>query len=129
MIRASYIARIPDGLPLIAAMGNDQLFNECPDYKSHFKQITTSICNGSLKESQCVIDTGGFSFHVQVDRNIAYLCLTTKSIPRKDAAAFLNSVVKAFRDEYSDSQIDSCNRPFSLLSFGTEYFILILFRG
>jgi len=120
MIKAVYISRIPDGLPLIASMGNEQLYTEYSDYKNQFKNITRSICDGTIQEPQCTLAAGSFSFHVEVDLNVIYICLTEKGFPKKDAFSFLDSVRLRFRQEYTQDQIETCNRPFSLLKFENE---------
>ena len=124
MIKAVYISRIPDGLPLIALMGNEQLYSEYPDYKNQFKNITRSICDGLTQELQCTLIAGAFAFHYLVDLNVIYICLTEKSYSKKDALTFLSVVRVKFREEYSQDQIEGCSRPFSLLKFG-KYLLMV----
>ena len=130
MIRASYLARLPDGLPLIAAMGNDQeLYASFPDYKAHFKNITRSVCDGTLKDPQCTLTANAYTFHFQIDLNVIYICLTDRSFPKKDAFAFLDTLRSKLYLTYSPEQIQSAHRPFSLLRFGILFIILLYNRN
>ena len=55
--------------------------------------------------------------------NTAFICLCDRNAQRKNVFAFLEELSKNFHATYNSSTINSLNRPYALMKFGSPIFL------
>lgn len=94
-----YIARVTDGLILVASMehsssaGNDRM----EMYKNQAKQLLKKLNPRSTAKMS--IESSPYLFHYMIEHGICYLTLTDKSYPKRLAFLFLEEISREFEAE------------------------------
>jgi vesicle transport protein SEC22 len=121
MIRAVYIARLPDCLPLLASMGNDQLFSQFPGYKQHFKSITQSMALNQSPDPHGTLTADRFAFHFSIhsEPGLIFIALADRAFSKQQVFTFLNELRTAFLSQ-NEQLVEGASRPFAFLSFESQ---------
>lgn len=101
-----YIARVTDGLVLVASMetpGSETGLqgDKMELYKNQAKQLLKKLHQGST--SRMSIETNPYIFHYVIESGVCYLALTDKNYPKRLAFLFLEEIAKDF---VADLKID-----------------------
>eukprot|EP01031_Cornospumella_fuschlensis_P047118 gene47118-57709_t len=101
-----YIARVIDGLILVASMDTSQANNDKMEvFKSQAKQLLKKLTPRSTAKMS--IESNPYVFHYMIDNGICYLTLTEKSYPKRLAFLFLEEISRDFegdlRAEHGDN--------------------------
>uniref|UniRef100_A0A6U5IQE0 V-SNARE coiled-coil homology domain-containing protein n=1 Tax=Corethron hystrix TaxID=216773 RepID=A0A6U5IQE0_9STRA len=135
-ILLTFIARAPDGLPLVSSTppsstsGSTGLSpSDLEVFKRQAKSIMQSIdmSRRSGSPSKCSIEsTGGYTFHYMQSaaEGVVYLALTEKSYPKRLVFLYLEEVSEAFvtdlLGEFGDkwqNEIQMSSRPYQFIKF------------
>lgn len=112
MIHLTMIARVSDGLPLTASLQDENL----TDYQNRAKQIFRKLNSNSAPRLS--VEHNQMLFHYQIDKGVAYLCLTDRTFSRKLAFSFLDDLQSEFFVQYGN-RIDKVSRPYHFIEFDT----------
>jgi len=118
-----YIARVNDGLILVASMEQGGGSAEKLDlFKNQAKQILKKLNPRSA--SKMSIETNPYVFHYLIDNSICYLTLTDKSYPKRLAFLFLEEIAREFvnelKDEHGDDwlhAVETVGRQYAFIKF------------
>jgi len=109
------IARISDGLPLVASVQDDEnIGRNILDYQNQAKKLFRKLDVNSPK--QMSIETGPYMFHLVNENSVCYLVLTDKAFSKRIAFNFLETVQNEFLQQYG-SRIHTVSRPYSFIEF------------
>jgi vesicle transport protein SEC22 len=122
MIRFTYVARVTDGLMLVASIdagpqeaGDEQL-------KSDGKQLIRSLSMRSPK--QCTFESGAYSFHYLLEDSICYLVLAQKAYPKRLAFLYLAELHARFVEHVQQEHgagwvqaLQTVDRPYAFIKF------------
>ena len=122
-----YIARVTDGLILVASMehgasssagGSDRM----EVFKNQAKQILKKLNPRSTAKMS--IDSNPYIFHYMIDNGICYLTLTDKSYPKRLAFMFLDEISREFeadlKGEHGDDWlrvVETVGRQYAFIKF------------
>ena len=121
-----YIARVTDGLILVASMehasssagGGDRM----EVFKNQAKQILKKLNPRSTAKMS--IDSNPYIFHYMIDNGICYLTLTDKSYPKRLAFMFLDEISREFeadlKGEHGDDWlrvVETVGRQYAFIKF------------
>ena len=127
MADLTYVARVSDGMILVASMGmhGNNVFKGAPveRWKHQAKAIMKKL--GHSVRSRCAtIAAGGCSFPYAVSDGIVYLCLTPQSYPRRLAHHYLEGIRDAFVAHLQQQhggdwqrQVGIVARPYAYIKF------------
>eukprot|EP01039_Chlorochromonas_danica_P006793 gene6793-7505_t len=118
-----YIARVIDGLILVASMDTSQANNEKMElFKSQAKQLLKKLTPRSTAKMS--IESNPYVFHYMIDNGICYLTLTEKSYPKRLAFLFLEEICRDFeadlRAEHGDDWlrvVETVGRQYAFIKF------------
>ena len=101
-----YIARVTDGLILVASMetpGSETGMQgeKMELYKNQAKQLLKKLNRGST--ARMSIESNPYIFHYVIESGICYMALTDKNYPKRLAFLFLEEIAKDFE---ADLKID-----------------------
>lgn len=116
MVRMTMIARLSDGLILVAS-GQDQDDSELMEYQDVAKKLFKRLNEQS--ESRCSLVAGAFMFHYLIEHGVIYTALCEPSYPRALAFSYLEEVHKEFQQQYDDDEIAQASRPYQFMKFDT----------
>lgn len=116
MVRMVLIARVIDGLPLVASMEDEVTDQDLGNYKNQAKILCKRLNDNS--PARCTIDTGPMCFHYIIEMGVCYLVLCDKAYPKKLAFAFLEELQKEFWGEYGH-EVGTAARPYAFIKFDT----------
>ena len=118
-----YIARVNDGLVLVASMDRSSGDSKMELYKNQAKQILKRLNSGN-NASRMSVDSNPFVFHYIIENNICYLVLTDKSYPKRLAFLFLEEIHESFieelRDEHGEewqNTVETIGRQYAYIKF------------
>ena len=124
-----YIARVTDGLILVASMeapgsgargggGGDKM----DLFKNQAKQLLKKLSQQST--ARMSIESNPYIFHYVIENGICYLALTDKSYPKRLAFLFLEEIAKEFEadlklDHGADwqRQVETVGRQYAFIKF------------
>lgn len=123
MVLLTFVARVADGLLLVASMEHMTDNQETLDvYKSQAKQIFKKLNTRSV--AKCSIESGPYTFHYTIERGICYLTLTEKGYPKRLAYLYLEDIHTAFIDELRrdhgedwGTKVEAVARPYAFIKF------------
>eukprot|EP01035_Chromulina_nebulosa_P020998 gene20998-27211_t len=121
-----YIARVNDGLILVASMehnaGTSQATDRLEMYRNQAKQILKKL--NPRMTSKMSVESNPFTFHYMIDKGICYLTLTHKTYPKRLAFLFLEDIAKEFendlKSEHGDDwlrQVETVGRQYAFIKF------------
>ncbi|KAI1429571.1 transport protein-like protein sec22 [Xylaria sp. FL1777] len=118
MIRSTQIARVGDGLMLCASVDDEQSESSLAEVKSQIKLVLRRLNRNS--EPQASIESGNYTLHYLIAKEIAFLCICDRSYPRKLAFTYLSDLSTEFSTSYSQQQLYSPSlRPYAFMEFDT----------
>mmetsp|Transcript_17956 Transcript_17956/g.27002 ORF Transcript_17956/g.27002 Transcript_17956/m.27002 type:complete len:138 (+) Transcript_17956:65-478(+) len=125
MILLAYIARVSDGMLLVASMDTMRSgeSDETLDmYKSQAREILKQLDNGSA--AKCSIESGPLIFHYMISQGVCYLALTRKGYPKQLIFRYLDEIAQEFiqelaRENHGDwkSALATAARPYAFIKF------------
>ena len=120
-----YIARVTDGLILVASMetpGSDAGTDKMELFRNQAKQLLKKLNRGST--SRMSIESNPYIFHYIIENGICYLALTDKNYPKRLAFLFLEEISKDFEadlkiDHGEDWQrhVETVGRQYAFIKF------------
>ncbi|KAF7507161.1 hypothetical protein GJ744_010843 [Endocarpon pusillum] len=117
MVQSTQIARL-DGLMLAASVDDEQVESELAEVKSQAKMIFRRLNRNS--EPQASIESGQYTLHYIIQDSICFLCICSKSYPRKLAFTYLSDLATEFTTTYPATQYHSPTlRPYAFVEFDT----------
>ncbi|ERF74751.1 Protein transport protein sec22 [Endocarpon pusillum Z07020] len=117
MVQSTQIARL-DGLMLAASVDDEQVESELAEVKSQAKMIFRRLNRNS--EPQASIESGQYTLHYIIQDSICFLCICSKSYPRKLAFTYLSDLATEFTTTYLATQYHSPTlRPYAFVEFDT----------
>ena len=122
-----YIARVTDGLILVASMDHGSQGSGNSDkmelYKNQAKQMLKKLNTGNA-QSRMSVDTNPYVFHYIIENNICYLILTDKGYPKRLAFLFLEEIHKDFiaslREDHGEewyTAVETTGRQYAFIKF------------
>ncbi|NP_001153403.1 vesicle-trafficking protein SEC22b [Nasonia vitripennis] len=117
MILLTMIARISDGLPLAAAMQEDeQTGRSILEYQNQAKMLFRKL--GPQSEPRCTIETGPYFFHYLIENGVCYLVLCEHLYSKRTVFSYLEDIAQEFHIQYG-KKVNSVTRPYSFIEFDT----------
>lgn len=111
------IARVGDGLPLVASMqSDDETGRPLQDYQSQAKIIFRKLNQQS--PDRCTIESGRLMFHYMIDQGVCYLVLCESTFSKKLAFSYLGELRSEFFVQYGN-RVASQSRPYAFIEFDT----------
>mmetsp|Transcript_5168 Transcript_5168/g.10717 ORF Transcript_5168/g.10717 Transcript_5168/m.10717 type:complete len:227 (-) Transcript_5168:246-926(-) len=124
MIRFTYVARVQDGLMLVASIDRGGAA-EAPQGQQHQadgKQLIRSLNIRSPK--QCTIESENVAFHYLIENSIVYLVLADKAYPKRVAFLFLHEMHAKFMEHVQaehgpnwEHALATVDRPYAFIQF------------
>lgn len=103
---------------LAASVDDEQVETDLAEVKSQVKLIFRRLNRNS--EPQASIESGQYTLHYLIQDHICFLCICSKSYPRKLAFTYLSDLATEFTTTYPASQYHSPNlRPYAFVEFDT----------
>lgn len=127
MIRFTYVARVTDGLMLVASIDSagGAATQQSEQLKQDGRQILRSLTPRSPK--QCTFESGAFSFHYLLEYNIVYLVLAEKSYPKRLAFVYLAELhnlfathLQAEHGQQWEHALATVDRPYAFIKFDKQ---------
>ncbi len=104
----TFVARLSDGLMLVASMDAQYSTSNSAGPKTDAKRLISQLTQSSPK--RCTIDASSGSFHYFIDNSgtVVVLAFTDKAYPKRLAFVYLDDVMMQFEDhvvrEYEESK-------------------------
>ena len=90
-----YIARVTDGLVLVASMEHSSSSSgDMDSYKNQAKQLLKKL--NARSASKMSIESSPYIFHYMIENGICYLMLSDKGYPKRLAFMFLEEINREF---------------------------------
>mmetsp|Transcript_1010 Transcript_1010/g.1505 ORF Transcript_1010/g.1505 Transcript_1010/m.1505 type:complete len:228 (-) Transcript_1010:62-745(-) len=128
MIRFTYVARVTDGLMLVASVDSSTSGRDVDDDKlqADGRQILRTLTMRSPK--QCTFEGGAFSFHYLMEGNVCYLVLMQRAYPKRLAFLYLSELhskfVEYLQAEHGqhewEQQLATVDRPYAYIKFDKQ---------
>ena len=122
-IESVYIARVMDGLVLVASMDHSSGDSKMELYKNQAKQILKKLDSGNAA-SRMSVDSNPYVFHYIIENGICYLVLTDKVYPKRLAFLFLEEIhtdfVEELRNEHGEdwqNTVQTVGRQYAFIKF------------
>ncbi|XP_068995577.1 vesicle-trafficking protein SEC22b-A [Embiotoca jacksoni] len=117
MILLTMIARLADGLPLVASVQEDeQSGRDLQQYQNQVKQLCRKL--NTQSPDRCTLEAGDMNFHYLIAQGVCYLSLCEVSFPKKMAFAYLEELHNEFYDQHG-RRVPTVTRPYSFIEFDT----------
>ncbi len=122
----TFVARLSDGLPLVANTAPDVSSGVTQEHKDQAKDILRGLGGSTTSASKMSIDTSNnLIFHYLVRDTLCYLTLTEQSYPKRLAFLYLEEIADAFLEslanDYGDpgwrDAISTTARPYAYIKF------------
>eukprot|EP00606_Chrysophyceae_sp_TOSAG23-5_P001440 GSChrysophyteH2.ASY1.ANO1.975.1 assembled CDS len=130
-IESLYIARVTDGLILVASMeapgtGGSSRGTHAGDkmdlFKNQAKQLLKKLSQQST--ARMSIESNPYIFHYVIENGICYMALTDKSYPKRLAFLFLEEISKEFEADLKldhgddwQRQVETVGRQYAFIKF------------
>mmetsp|Transcript_8060 Transcript_8060/g.9251 ORF Transcript_8060/g.9251 Transcript_8060/m.9251 type:complete len:224 (-) Transcript_8060:87-758(-) len=125
MVCFTYVARVTDGLMLVASMDSASTSRNLEQHKQDGKQLIRQL--NTTSPHQCTIESGEYWFHYIIEGLVVYLALTAKSYPKRLAYLYLTDLKSKFQRhvqlEHGDrweSFLNTIDRPYAFIKFDKE---------
>jgi len=119
------VARVTDGLMLVASMDSASTSRNLEQHKQDGKQLIRQL--NTTSPHQCTIESGEYWFHYIIEGLVVYLALTAKSYPKRLAYLYLTDLKSKFQRhvqlEHGDrweSFLNTIDRPYAFIKFDKE---------
>jgi vesicle transport protein SEC22 len=118
-----YIARVTDGLTLVASMEHSSSSSESMElFKNQAKQLIKKLNTRSAAKMS--IESSPYIFHYMIENGICYLMLADKNYPKRLAFLFLEEInrefVQSLRVEHGDDwlrELETVGRAYAFIKF------------
>jgi vesicle transport protein SEC22 len=117
-----YIARVTDGLILVASMEQNSNSQKMELFKSQAKQLLKKL--NARSASKMSIESSPYIFHYMIDQGICYLTLTEKTYPKRLAFLFLEEISRDFESELKSEHgdewlriVETVGRQYAFIKF------------
>ena len=117
MVKATLIARVIDGLPLVEGLDTEKEAG-LDVYKQQAKQLCKQMSNQSMSASRMSVESGPYVFHYLVERGVVFLTVCDKQYPKRLAFGFLEELQREFDKQFGD-QTETAARPYAFVKFDT----------
>ncbi|KAF7989740.1 hypothetical protein HCN44_008414 [Aphidius gifuensis] len=115
MVLFTMIARVADGLPLVATMQEDeQSGKNILEYQNQAKMLFRKL--GTQSPSRCTIETGPYLFHYLIENDVCYLVLCEKNWSKTLAYSYLEDIAQEFHVQYG-KRVNTVTRPYTFIEF------------
>jgi len=115
MVVMTLIARVSDGLPLAAAVQDDeQIGRSVMEYQNQAKMLFRKL--NAQSPLQMSIETGPYLFHYIIEHGVCYLVLCEKNFSKRMAFGFLEDLAHEFNQQYG-SRVSTVSRPYQFIEF------------
>ncbi|XP_055599303.1 vesicle-trafficking protein SEC22b-like [Uranotaenia lowii] len=109
------IARVVDGLPLVATMQEDEQSGKSVlEYQNQAKMLFRKL--GPNSPTRCSIETGPNLFHYLIENEVCYLVLCDKMFSKRIAFNYLEDIAQEFHNNYG-RKVNSATRPYAFIEF------------
>jgi len=120
----TFVARLSDGLPLVANTAPDAGTAVNQDHKNQAKDILRGL-GGTRSAARMSIDTNNnLIFHYLLRDTLCYLTLTEQSYPKRLAFLYLEEIADAFLESLANDHgdrwreaVDTTARPYAFIKF------------
>ncbi|KAL7508335.1 hypothetical protein ACHAXN_005414 [Cyclotella atomus] len=120
----TFVARLSDGLPLVANTSPDAGAAVNQDHKIQAKDILRGL-GGTRQAARMSIDTNNnLIFHYLLRDTLCYLTLTEQSYPKRLAFLYLEEIADAFLESLANDHgdrwreaVDTTARPYAFIKF------------
>ena len=118
-----YIARVTDGLTLVASMEHGSSSSDRMEmFKNQAKQLIKKLNTRSAAKMS--IESNPYVFHYMIENGICYLMLSDKNYPKRLAFLFLEEIgrefVSSLRVEHGDDwlrELETVGRAYAFIKF------------
>eukprot|EP00924_Labyrinthula_sp_SR-Ha-C_P009265 snap_masked-scaffold_2-processed-gene-18.22-mRNA-1 protein AED:0.13 eAED:0.15 QI:0/0/0/1/1/1/2/0/224 len=122
----TFIARITDGVMLVASLDSSQSSSSFEAQKSTGRAVIRELSSQSPR--QCSLEAGGFTFHYLIEDLVVYLTLTSKAFPKQNVFSYLQTLNETFQrfvafqsgGKQWDSVVSTVDRPYAFIKFDKE---------
>jgi len=121
----TYVARVTDGLMLVASIDSASAAGQSDQLKMDGKQIIRTLNVRSPR--QCTFESGEYAFHYLIELNIVYLVLAVKAYPKRLAFLYLADLHQKFVDHLQQEHqntwehaLATVDRPYAFIKFDKE---------
>ena len=126
-IETLYIARVTDGLILVASMEtpgaeSGMMGDKMELYKNQAKLLLKKLNRGST--ARMSIENNPYIFHYAIENGVCYMALTDKNYPKRLAFLFLEEIAREFEadlkvDHGEDwmRQVETVGRQYAFIKF------------
>ncbi|KAL7480579.1 hypothetical protein ACHAW6_007719 [Cyclotella cf. meneghiniana] len=120
----TFVARLSDGLPLVANTAPDSGLAVTQDHKNQAKDILRGL-GGTRATARMSIDTNNnLIFHYLLRDSLCYLTLTEQSYPKRLAFLYLEEIADAFLESLANDHgdrwreaVNTTARPYAFIKF------------
>ncbi|XP_033116694.1 vesicle-trafficking protein SEC22b-like [Anneissia japonica] len=117
MILTTIIARVADGLPLVASMQEDeQLGRSLSEYQKQAKLLFSKMNQQS--PPRLSIATEPYIFHYIIEDGVCFLALCEKTFKMGLAFQYLEDIQQEFSSKYG-RRVSAVSRPYPFIEFDT----------
>lgn len=119
----TYVARVTDGMPLVASMqqhGDEHMTK----YKQQARKIFKRLSSLASLPTEMSIESNEFVFHYIIADGVCFLMLVRAAYPARVAFAFLREIQAGFERDlrltHGDNwrqAVDTASRPYAFLKF------------
>ncbi len=111
------IARVSDGLPLVAGSEPGNPNEETRACKTQMKKVLAAVGKGSAREPEVCVALGPMYVLYLVQDNVVFAGLFVKSYSQQFAASYLGELRKEFFQKYDKKTIANASVAFALMDF------------
>jgi len=122
----TFVARLSDGLPLVANTAPDFSQGVTQEHKNQAKDILRGLGGTASSSAKMSIDTtNNLVFHYLVRDSLCYLALTERTYPKRLAFLYLEEIADAFLESLANDHgdpgwrdaISTTARPYAFIKF------------
>lgn len=118
----TFVARVSDGLPLVASFSSSQ--ESLEEQKGQAKKILRDLGSGVSVAKMSIDTTNRKSFHYLIRDGVCYLTLTETAYPKRLAFLYLDEIsvgfIQELSKEYGDqwlNHVGTAARPYQFIKF------------
>jgi len=128
MIRFTYVARVQDGLMLVASIDSGlQASERLEQQKADGKHIIRSLGASAHHPKQCTFEAGDAAFHYLLEGSVVYMVLADKAYPKRLAFLYLAELDQKFQEHLRSEHgndwahaIATVDRPYAFIQFDKQ---------
>lgn len=120
----TYVARVNDGMPLVASMQQHSDAHAMAQYKQQAKKILKRLSSLASLPTEMSIESNEYVFHYVIADGVCFLMLERASYPARVAFSYLREIQTGFEHELRRDHgeewrqvIDTASRPYAFIKF------------